>query len=168
MQSFQFLVLASFLGVLPLQSKQMSTVELVDPCTGLSDAQCCEQTLQVAGFRASGAQLPVAAQKTARLSCMSTDRVVPAGACRSLGTSRGLPASDVQAMCAPAQVQQCGKAEACQQCVESLKKLSYKNPQPACHAVTHAPARVDNVVVIRHGADKGEGVEIHKRRTVLP
>jgi hypothetical protein len=167
MQSVQILLLASLLGVLPLQAKQMLTVEVLEPCTGLTDAECCGQTLQVAGFRASGSHLPSAAQKTAKLSCMASDRVLPAGACRSLGTSRGLSAADVQAMCEPTKVQQCGKDDACQECVQSLKKLSYKNPQQACHAVTHAPARPDNVVVIRTGGEKGDGVEIKKRRTVL-
>lgn len=167
MQSVQILVLASLLGVLPLQTKQMSAVALDDSCAELSDAQCCEQALQLAGFKASGNHLPPAAQKTAKLSCMNPERVVPAGACRSLGTSRGLAAPDVQAMCEPAKVKQCGKDQACRQCVESLKKLSYSNPQPACHAVTHAPSRTDNVVVIRSGASGGEGVEVRKRRTVL-
>ena len=86
--------------------------------------------------------------------------------------SRGFSAREVKAACvAPKLKKGCNKNGVCRQCSAALRKLSYRNPQSACYAVTYVPKKKgrDRIVVIRpDGSDNsGSSFQVVKKRTVL-
>jgi hypothetical protein len=149
-----------------------------DVCMGLSSAECCAQSLEVAVFRATGDQIPKAAKTPVRLSCSDPTAVVPEGACRSIAMARGFGAKDVGDLCVSATLaKRCDGANTCKTCVRELAKLKFQNPERACLAATYVTPPADATKVIqlrdeREDANKppvGEGgntFEIHKRTVV--
>lgn len=137
-----------------------------DTCLGLTQAECCEQRLDYAGFKALGERLPNSAQIPMRLSCTQPNRVVPVGACRIIANARGIESAQVQAMCAPQAIRNgCLKDGSCRRCVSDLTRLSYQQSQNACHAVTFAPEVAKRrVVVVKSSIVVGrDGYEIKKQ-----
>ena len=163
------LVLALFMSLIPAQVRQTVAVQSgMDPCTGLSAAECCAQKLKVAGFNKNVEELPERAQLTVTLSCDSEDKTMPAAACRSIAMSRGFSSQESNKVCVASKIRKaCAKDRDCRKCSAELKKLSYKNTQHACFAVTYQPEqRRKGVVVLRLGSDKpANGIEVLKRRT---
>jgi hypothetical protein len=177
MQSSFVLVLA-FLGVLiPAQAKQVSKVVMEthdDVCMGLSTAECCAQSLEIAVFKATGDQIPKAAKNPVRFSCADPSAVVPEGACRSIAMARGFGAKDVSDLCSTDKLaKRCDGSAECKSCARDLSKLQFKSPERACLAATYvAPAANDGAKVIvlhdeRSDAATSGGFEVRKRRTVV-
>src|SRR5688572_22057542 len=105
MQALPFVFVSLLLGAIPAQTKQVSRVVMErhdDACTGLDEAQCCTQMLEIAGFRATGDQLPKATKTPMRLSCEAPEKVFPENSCRLLALARGFAAKDASELCAPA------------------------------------------------------------------
>lgn len=152
------MILSWLLGGLPAQAKHVSAVVLErhdDVCMGLDEAECCAQKLQIAGFRATGDQLPRATKTPVRLSCSAPAKVFPETSCRLLALARGFNAKEASALCAPGQLaKRCHDDASCKQCVNDLGKLDWKAPHRACAAVTFvephvASSRVKVVKVTR-------------------
>jgi len=62
------------------------------------------------------------------------------GACRTIASARGFAVGQVNELCQPNNVQKsCLKDGSCRTCMTDLKRLSYRQSQNACHAVTYAP-----------------------------
>jgi hypothetical protein len=175
--------LLGFLGAFfPAQTKQssgasrMALTTYEDACTGLDDAQCCAQSLEIAGWKATGDQLPKAAKRSVLMSCGGSEKVVPDGACRNIALMRGFGAKDVSALCAAETLQKrCKDSESCDACVRDLDRLKFKNGARACYAVTHVPERADAAKVIvvqpsqvQPGQPNADGaIVVRKRRTVV-
>jgi hypothetical protein len=169
-------VLALLITWIPAQTRHASRMALEtheDACMGLTAAECCAQSLELAGFRATGDQIPRAAKSPVKLSCGDSSKVVPEAACRSISMARGFSAKDVSVSCAPDTLEKrCHDEPLCRACVTDLAKLEFKSGYRACYAVTykHAASSDDASVIILHdtkASAAGGGVEIRKRRTVV-
>lgn len=153
----------------------MALTTYEDACTGLDDAQCCAQSLEIAGFKATGDQLSKTVKRSVQMSCGGSEKVVPDGACRNIAMMRGFGAKDVSALCAEGSLQKrCKDSESCDACVRDLDRLKFKNGVRACYAVTHVPERADaaKVIVVQQGQATGQpnadgAIVIRKRRTVV-
>ncbi len=168
--------LALFVAFVPSQARHVSRMVMEtheDACTGLNAAECCAQTLDLAGFRATGDQLPKGAKNPVRFSCSNEAKNVPVTACRSIAMARGISASEVSALCVPETLEKrCSGDARCSACVAELEKLRFKASYRACYAVTFVSARPGDAakVIILHAATPdaaGSGVEVRKRRTVV-
>lgn len=141
MAALPFIFVSLLFGALPAQTKQVNRVVMethADACMGLDEAQCCAQKLQIAGFRATGDQLPKATKTPLRLSCEVPEKVFPENSCRLLALARGFAAKDASDLCAPATlVKRCQGDSACKQCVDDLDKLSWRSSHRACYALTY-------------------------------
>jgi hypothetical protein len=186
MQGLSLLLLGWFLVSVPAQSRhvgqqvqrQASKVELErheDACMGLDEAECCAQLLQIAGFRATGDQLPPATKTPLRLSCEAPQKTFPETSCRLLAMSRGFGAKETAELCAPGNLaKRCRDDASCKQCVDDLGRLAWKSPHRACYALTYAPrARSEGakVVTLTRGRDgapaANSGNSITVKRTVV-
>ena len=169
MQPLHVALAALLLAWFPAQARDAARLAVEtsqNTCLGLTEAECCEQRLDYAGFKALGERLPENGQRTLKLSCSQPDRVVPAGACKIIGNARGLVLSQVDSMCAPQAIRTgCQKDGSCRRCVSDLTRLSYRDSQNACHAVTYAPqAQRRHVVVVKSSIVVGrDGWEITKQ-----
>ncbi len=166
------------LSLFPAQVKQASTrqakaisgmsMQTGEACDGLSQAECCGQMLELAGFRAQGDYLPRTVKTTVQLACASEPRVVTPQVCRSISLSRGFPVKDADAICKPARGE-CQKDGTCRKCVDDLERLAYRGSHHVCRALPYVPdAARARVVVIRDegaGADSDTRFEITRRRT---
>lgn len=176
MQASITLFFALFLTFIPAQTRQASRIAIEtrqDACSGLTDAECCAQSLELAGFRATGDQVPRAAKTPLRLSCASPELVVPEGACRSIALARGLGAKEVGTLCAPATLEKrCDAADGCKSCMHDLEKLRFSSSHRACYAVTYTTpvaASSSTLIIVpdaKQDAANG-GVLIRKRRTIV-
>lgn len=172
-------ILAILVALIPAQAKQMSGVKTSgiesygaeDACMGLSDEECCEQKLSIAGFRALGEHLPRDARITVKLSCMDEERVVPKGACKTIAISRGFSVADATAMCRSTgkMKRDCKKDGACRECMSELSKLDYSGSLHACFPVTYVAPPSSRVVVVRPDgtADNDTRFEVTRRRRPL-
>jgi hypothetical protein len=169
-------LLAFLLTFIPAQTRHTSRMVLEtheDICTGLSNAECCTQSLELAGFRATGDQIPRAAKNPVRMSCADPEKVVPEAACRSISMARGLAAKEVSTSCAPTTLERrCHDEPLCRSCVDDLTKLEFKGAYRACYGVTSKAAATDDpakVIILHAGSpDAANGsFEIRKRRTVV-
>lgn len=173
---------AMLLSLVPAQTKQVSQAATSsakraaptfgmstgdDACEHLSREECCGQMLEIAGFEASGDQLPRRVKGTVKLACMGETRVVTRQMCKSIMMMRGFDAKQVKAACKPAHARnKCRKDEPCKQCLKDLSKLSYKGAHNACYAVTFTPEEKSRVVRIGEKAkgDSDTRFTITKRR----
>jgi hypothetical protein len=168
-------LLALLFTWIPAQTRHASRMLLEthdDACSGLTTAECCAQSLELAGFRATGDQIPKAAKTPVRLSCNDTNKVVPPAACRSISMARGFSAKDVSTSCAADTLEKRCRGDAlCSSCVDDLTKLDFKAAYRACYAVTYKQEVAGDAakVIIMHADANaaGGGVEIRKRRTVV-
>ena len=170
------LVLALFVAFIPAQTRRASRMAIEtrqDACSGLTDAECCAQSLEVACFRATGDQVPRAAKTPLRLSCADATQGVPEGACRSIALARGIPVKDIGVLCTAETLEKrCDDAAACKNCVRDLDKLHFASSYRACYPVTYTtpvPAGDATVIILQTGKqdDANGGIEIRRRRTVL-
>jgi hypothetical protein len=177
MQSWTTLILGWLLGVMPAQSHEatrMVRMELQrssDVCSALSPAECCAQMLEIAVFRATGDQVPKAAQAPVRLSCKDPDRTIPDNACRLIAMGRGFSARAAAALCAPGPLtKRCADDETCKQCMTDLDRLEWKAPQRACYALTYV-RKVENVgtriVTLEPTKKPANGELVRVRRLIL-
>jgi hypothetical protein len=166
--------------LVPAQTKQPSRMALethADVCMGLSPAECCAQSIEIALFHATGDQIPKAAKLPVRLSCADPTNVVPEGACRSIALARGFAAKDASELCAAATLtKRCNGNDDCKSCSQELAKLKFQNGERACLAATHVATATDGgskTIVLHDDKPKpavGEGgntFEIRKKRTVV-
>lgn len=173
MHSVYALPLALLLALVPAQARDAARFAVESSsnvCLGLSEAECCAQRLDYAGYSALGQRLPARAQRTLELSCGQESRVMTQGACRTIVSARGFRAPEVDQYCAPNTIQSaCSKDGTCRTCMIDLSRLSYQQSQNACHAVTYAPpAQKRATVVIRSAYVVGrDGYEVTKRRYEL-
>jgi hypothetical protein len=169
MHALHALLAAFLLSWFPAQARDaggFAVQSSQETCLGLKQSECCEQRLDYAGFKALGERLPVAAQVPMRLSCTQPNRVVPVGACRVIATARGIERAQVTQMCAPPAIRSgCQKDGSCRRCVSDLMRLSYRESQNACHAVTFAPEEQKRrVVVVKSAIVVGrDGYEVKKQ-----
>lgn len=131
--------------------------------------------LELAGFRATGDQVPKGAKTPLRLSCADATQVVPEGACRSIAFGRGIAVKDVGALCvSETMAKRCEESATCKTCVADLEKLKFTEPVRACLPVTYT-AKIategETVIILRDDDGKsaadGGNVVIRKRRTVV-
>jgi hypothetical protein len=170
-------VLAGLLSVfVPAQSKRVSRVAVeqhADACMGLTAAECCAQSIELAVFRATGDQVPKAAKTPVRLSCADPTAVVPEGACRSIAIARGFGAKQAGLLCEAATLgKRCNGSPSCKTCSQELAKLKFQNAERACLAATHVATVGDDreqVIILQDdkpATTNGDTFEIRKRRTV--
>lgn len=164
---------ALLLALVPSQARdgvRFAVEASANVCLGLSEAECCAQRLDYAGYRALGERLPERAQKTLSLSCGLESRVMTQGACRTIVSARGFGAPEVDRFCQPTTIERsCAKDGSCRTCMTDLARLSYRETHNACHAVTYAPpAEKRGTVVIRSAIVVGrDGYEVTNRRYEL-
>lgn len=171
MQPFYALPVALLLALVPAQARDATRFAVetsANVCLGLTEAECCAQRLDYAGYSALGERLPARAQKTLELSCGQESRVMTPGACRTIVSARGFRAPEVDESCQPTTIlRSCSKDGSCRTCMSDLSRLSYRQTQNACHAVTYAPpvAGKRSTVVIRSAivVDR-DGYEVTNRR----
>lgn len=170
MHGVVFVVVAGLLAFVPGQSRKSMDVQSLGVCSGLSDAECCAQTLRLKGFKALGERLPDKAAKLVDLSCRATTKQLPPTACRAISIARGLGNDKASALCAPEKLStKCSKDKACRACTRAMGKLSYAGSSPACLAVTHIPKGDEdaNVVIIGAPGTPNANAIIVKKRTVV-
>jgi len=170
MHGVVFIVVASLLAFVPGQSRKSMAVQSLDACSGLSEAECCAQTLRLKGFKALGERLPDKAAKLVDLTCKVSQRSLPPTACRAITIARGFGHDEASSLCAPAKVaKRCKKDKACKACTRAMGKLAYGGSSPACLAVTYIPkGDADaNVVVISEGGTPQGNAVLVKKRTVI-
>jgi hypothetical protein len=179
------LVLGSLIAFIPAQTQSQSAVPAArgpsgskvvmerhtDACMGLDAAQCCAQMLEIAGFRATGDQLPRAAKTPLRLSCEVPEKVFPETSCRMLALARGFGAKDANELCAPATLaKRCQGDTTCKQCVADLDRMAWKSSHRACYAITYVERASNDgvkVVSITRGKASANGAVVRMRRTTL-
>ena len=106
-------------------------------CSGLSAAQCCEQTIVYGSFRATGDQPSRRATLAIRVSCQNKARLANSASCKNVAFARGLPAKVIGRLCERGDLRQkCKKNEFCKDCNEALIGLGYKKPFWICYAAT--------------------------------
>lgn len=137
----------------PHVHRQTSKLELErheDVCMGLDQAECCAQMLEIAGFRATGDQLPPATKTPLRLSCEAPEKTFPETSCRLLAMSRGFGAKETGELCAPGKLaKRCRDDASCRQCLDDLGRLAWRAPHRACYALTYTPqARAEGAKVV--------------------
>jgi hypothetical protein len=181
MQTVALLVLGLFFAFVPAQSRSVqaqargaSRVVMErhsDACTGLDPAQCCAQMLEIAGFKATGDQLPKATKTPVRLSCETPARVFPETSCRMLALARGFAAKDASELCEPATLaKRCQGDNTCKQCVADLDRMAWKSSHRACYAITYVDRPSNDgvkVVSVTRGKPSPNGAVVRMRRTVL-
>ena len=175
MQSVPLLILSLLFGFFPAQVRSRVVMERHDDvCTGLDEAQCCAQMLQIAAFKATGDQLPRKTKGPVRLSCEAPEKEFPETSCRMLALARGFAAKDASELCAPATLaKRCQGDSTCKQCVADLDRMAWKAPHRACYAITYTPRAASNgvkVVTITNGkaSSNPNASVVRMRRTVLP
>jgi hypothetical protein len=180
-QTVSLLVLGVLLAFIPAQTRSVqaqshgaSRVVLErhsDACTGLDPAQCCAQMLEIAGFKATGDQLPRAAKTPVRLSCETPAKVFPETSCRMLALARGFAAKDANELCEPATLaKRCQGDSQCKQCVADLDRMAWKSSHRACYAITYVDRpSSDGVKIVSYtrGKPSANGAVVRMRRTVL-
>lgn len=124
------------------------SVETREACSGLSEAECCGQMLELAGFRAQGDHLPRLIRGGIKLACGDADREVSPQVCRSLLMTRGFSGPEADRACGPAKGACAGNGD-CQQCMQDLRKLDYDGAHHACHAVTFRPKQRSGTVTVK-------------------
>jgi hypothetical protein len=181
MQTVALLVLGLLFAFVPAQSRSVqaqsrgaSRVVMErhsDACTGLDPAQCCAQMLEIAGFRATGDQLPKATKTPVRLSCETPARVFPETSCRMLALARGFGAKDASELCAPATLaKRCQGDDTCKQCVADLDRMAWKSSHRACYAITYVDRPSHDgvkVVSVTSGKPSANGAVVLRRRIVV-
>ncbi|HKU39258.1 MAG TPA: hypothetical protein VJR89_13950 [Polyangiales bacterium] len=176
MHSATLLLLSLLFGFVPAQTRQASRVVLernADVCANLDGAQCCAQMLEIAGFRATGDQLPAATKTPVRLSCEAPQKVFPENSCRLLALARGFGAKETVELCEPGKLaKRCNADDSCRQCVEDLDKLSWRSSQRACYALTYVQrpesgAKVVSVTRGKANPNNPDAQFVRLRRTVL-
>ena len=169
MQAVFLMAVAGLLAFVPAQSRSTMGVQSMDVCAGLSEAECCAQTLRLQGFKALGERLPRKAATLVDLSCKAPSKQLPPTACRAISIARGFKHAQADALCEPAKLQsRCSKDKACKACTRAVGKLSYAGSSPACLAVTHVPGAPQSSVVVISDPDTPEGnAVVVKKRTVI-
>ncbi len=166
------LVLPVILPQMHAPAEMAVQVQQLEPCSGMTDEECCEQRLATTGFRASGEHLPDLTMRAVRLSCADKAKLGAASVCKGIAFSRGFPAKEVATICkAPKPRKECRDSELCSKCRTDLVKLGYQKPHWACHAVTHQrpPDSATKVVVLSADGTpsvRNSGQVIKRRRRV--
>ncbi len=169
-------VLIALLG-LPAQTRQVSkvSVEHLEPCTGLSDAECCEWTLRTATFKVTREQMNDATVRAVRLTCADKQQPPTRAVCKAVALTRRFCAKDSELICAEKGVERlCEKQSACTECVAALKKLGYQQPHWTCRAATYTPQsepEKKTAISVSEGGDRDKEVDgtrlVIKRRRKL-
>lgn len=175
MQSVPLLILSLLFGFFPAQVRQ-SRVAIErhdDACTGLDEAQCCAQMLEIAGFKATGDQLPRKTKGPVRLSCEAPEKEFTETSCLMLALARGFAAKEASALCEPGKIaKRCQGDSTCKQCVADLDRMSWKAPHRACYAITYVDRPSNDgtkVVSVTRGKNSASAnaTVVRMRRTVL-
>lgn len=166
-----WLLLGCLITMGPLAGGQ-AQVSLVtgEACDGLSEAECCAQTLKTHAFRAVGERLPERGRLVVDLACKQPQRKLPITSCRSLLVARGVKVGEAQQVCRTAGLNgRCKQRRACRKCVADMSKLGYRSTAPACLAATRVspvPSGPARVIVQAEPSDP-DGTQVTRRRTVL-
>jgi hypothetical protein len=172
MQGVVLVLLGWLLGAFPAQSHMASRMVLEhhdDACMNLSPAECCQQMLEIALFRATGDQVPRAAKTPVRLSCADPGKTFAETSCRLLSMSRGFNAHDTNEICSPSSLtKRCNGDPSCKQCMSDMDHLEWKGSQRACYALTYVSRpNTDGTRVVtlndpkRTAANSGNTLTIH-------
>ena len=177
MHGVSLVVVGLLLSFFPAQTRQVSRVTMErheNACLGLDEAQCCAQMLEIAGFRATGDQLPKATKTPVRLSCETPEKVFPETSCPLLMLARGFEAKEARDICAAATLaKRCQGDDTCKQCVQDLDKLSWRSSHRVCFAVSYvqraAPREGSKIVTVTRGKNGGsaDAQVVRVRRTEL-
>jgi hypothetical protein len=177
MHAVPLVMVGLLLSFFPAQTRQVSRVTMErhdNACLGLDEAQCCAQMLEIAGFRATGDQLPKATKTPVRLSCETPEKVFPETSCQLLMLGRGFDAKSARDICAPGTLaKRCQGDGTCKQCVQDLDKLSWRSSHRVCYALTYVeravPRERSKVVTVTRGknGNSADAQVVRVRRTEL-
>ena len=160
MSALKFAVVLIGLISLPAQTRQASkmvSIEYHEPCTGLSDAECCEWTLRTASFRATHQQMNDASVRAVRLVCVDKKQAPTRTVCKAVALTRRFGAKDSELICTKKRVKQlCEKQSACAECAAGLRKLGYQQPHWPCRAATYVPESEPESEVVITLEENGE------------
>jgi hypothetical protein len=134
----------------PAKPEPAFSLKTGEVCTGLSDAECCAQMLDVAGFRAQGDHLPRLVRGSIKLACSESGRSASRHTCRSILATRGFSSEQADAACSPARLsKRCEDDASCARCRVDLRKLDYRGGENACYAVTYRPEAKSGTVTVK-------------------
>lgn len=190
------LVLAVLVGARASSSAGQEAVNLgaEAACLGLSEAECCAQTLATHRYGVTRAPLAEKPKLVADLICRaatkgaaeernpgaktgqeagektraaSGGRLAPK-ACHSLLTAIGRPVAQAKRVCrSKGLAQRCERDAACKACAVAMGKLGFTGAEPACLALTYRPAeKARGKVVLGPKSTGGQGAIIKKRRVL--
>lgn len=159
---------------LPAQTRQASKlstvgVEYHEPCTGLSDAECCEWTVRTANFKVTREQMRDASARAIRLVCADKEQLPTRSVCKAIALTRRFCSSKAELICDEKTARdRCAKDAACADCVAGLAKLGYQQAYWACRAATYSDKREpENTTVIVVEEKTASGGKGDATRTVI-
>ena len=168
---FRFAVALLALVGLPAQTRQAAgiSVEHLAPCTGLSEAECCEWTVRTANFKVTREQMPEQSARAIRLVCAYREQPATHAVCRAIAITRGFCAREAEQICDEKTARRsCEKNAPCAGCTAKLKKLGYRDTYWACRAATYLPEKKpESTTVIVVEEETGRDSKGNATRTVI-